>query len=328
MRNTDLTPGPSPKERGGTTLHFDVRFGFTLFLLLLLSACAQHKEEKPDATKVAVTHIDSITVYCDEGFQYLMDQEIKIYEYEQPDQHIHIVYRSENEVLKAMLTDTFSSAVLGRKLTEKENKDLFHNSNLQITERGFATDAVAIIANRKMDKDTISYNTVLSLLTNASHEYDLVFEGNGSGVINYMLAQIAHSSVHPSAFAAKNTDELVDYLRKDAKAIGFIPFMRISDEDDAAARELLKKVKVLYVSKADSSGKMVISTASQSEIADGSYPFDRPINFISHSMNDRVGTGFVNFLNRDQSGRIILKSGLVPFIMPQRLINVNTDGIK
>jgi len=325
MRDKDLTPTPSPKERGGTALK---RFGFVLFLLMLLSSCAQRREEKPDTSKVAITHIDSITVYCDEGFKYLMDQEIRIYEYEQPDQHIHIEYRSENEVLKAMMTDTFSSAILGRKLTEKENNDLFHNSNLQVTERGFAMDAVAIIANRKLDKDTISYAALLSLLTNTSHEYDLVFEGNGSGVINYMFAQIAHSAVHPSAFAAKNTDELVEYLQKDTKAIGFIPFMRMSDEDDPAARELLKKVKLMRVSKPDSTGKLVVSTASQSEIADGSYPFDRPINFISHSMNDRVGTGFVNFLNRDQSGRIILKSGLVPFIMPQRLINVKTDGIK
>jgi phosphate transport system substrate-binding protein len=234
----------------------------------------------------------------------------------------------EFAVLQAMMTDSFSSAVLGRRLTDRETADLYRHSRLQVSEYPFAMEAVAIIANKKLDRDTLSYDAILSLLRNTRHDYDLVFEGNGSGVIHYMFSQIAHSSVHPSAFAANSIDELVNYVQKDPKGIGFIPFIRISDEDDPLARELLKKVKVLYISKADSTGRILSSTASQSEIADGSYPFDRPISFVSHSMNDRVGTGFVNFLNRNQSGRIILKSGLVPFNMPPRLINVNTDGIK
>jgi hypothetical protein len=45
-------------------------------------------------------------------------------------------------------------------------------------------------------------------------------------------------------------------------------------------------------------------------------------------MEEKVGTGFVNFLYGDKSGRIILKAGLVPTIMPQRVVNVNTDTIK
>ena len=143
-----------------------------------------------------------------------------------------------------------------------------------------------------------------------------------------MFSQIAHASIRPSAYAAKNLGELVSYLQKDHKGIGFIPFDRISGEHDTAARNLLKKVKVLYVSRPDSTGRIVASTACQSEIADGSYPLDRPINLISHTMEQKVGTGFVNFLNREQSGRIILKAGLVPVIMPQRIINVSTDAIK
>jgi phosphate transport system substrate-binding protein len=294
---------------------------------LLLSSCTQQVQHKA-IHRDAVTQIDSITVYSDEAFRYLIDQEITIYEYEQPDQHIHVVYKPEAEVLKAMMTDSFSSAILGRKLTDKETQDLYRNSNIQVDEHPFATEAIAIIAGRKFDRDTLSYDAILALLRNTSHDYDLVFDSNGSGVINYMFSQIAHSSVHPSAFAAKGINDLVEYVQKDTKGLGFIPFTLISDEDSRDARDLLKKVKLLYISKADSSGSMHASTASQSEIADGSYPFDRPICVISHSMNDRVGTGFVNYLNREQSGRIILKSGLVPLVMPTRLINVHTDEIK
>ena len=317
-------PTPKPPEGGFNTRVLGL---VSVLLMLLFSGCRE--QQKPvQGNGTVITHIDSITVYCDEAFKYLIDQEIKIYEFEQPDQHIHAEYMSESEVMKTMLKDSFSSAVLGRRLTEKEISGIFRNSNLQINEHTFATDAIAIIANPGLDRDTLAYDAVLSLLTNRSQTYNLVFEGNGSGVIDYMFSQIAHSSVHPSAYAAKNIDELVEYIGKDKKTLGFIPYARISDEDDKAARELLKKVKVMYFGKLDTAGKMIYSTACQSDIADGSYPFDRPINFISHSMNEKVGTGFVNFLYREQSGRIVLKSGLIPFNMPQRVINVNTDPIK
>jgi phosphate transport system substrate-binding protein len=306
-------------------------FSFGILIWTLTFAACDNKQAAQEDDKkniVNTGHLDSITVYCDEGFQDLINQEISIYEMQQPAKHIHILYASETEVLRHLFADSFSTVIVGRKLREQERNKIYQKTNLQAEERVFATDAIAIIANRNLDSDTISYTSVLSLLINSSNEYNLVFEGNGSGVINYMFAQIARTSIRPSAYAAKNLNELIDYLQKDSKGIGFIPFSKISDENDTSARQLLKKVKVLYVSKADTTGRIISATACQSEIADGSYPLDRPINIISHTLQDNVGTGFVNFLYREQSGRIILKSGLVPAIMPQRVINVNTDGIK
>ena len=324
---SEMQNPPCPLCKGEiTTTLLSKKLFFILALAISFAACSNKQQQNSD--KSATGHIDSITVYCDEAFQYLIDQEIRIYEIEYPDKHIHTIYTSESEALKRLTTDSFSVVIVGRKLSEQERGDILHRTNLQVEEHTFATDAIAIIANRKLDRNTMPYEDILSLLTNKSSAYNLVFEGNGSGVINYMFAQIARSSVRPSAYAAKNLNELVDYLQKDTKGIGFIPFSRISDEYDTTALQLLKKVKLLYVSRMDSTGKLVSSTASQSEIADGSYPMDRPINFISHSMEDKVGTGFVNFLYSEKSGRIILKDGLVPAIMPQRVVNVNTDTIK
>lgn len=303
-----------------------VKGGCLIVFVLMFAACSQ--QQRPVAEAESVGRIDSATIYCDEAFRDLIDQEVSIYENGLPDKHITMVYTTETEALKRLSTDSFAMVIIGRRLREQERADILKRTNLQAEEHTFATDAVALVAGPGMERDTIAFTNVLALLNNTSHENDLVFEGNGSGVINYMFSQIANTSVHPSAFAAKNIDELVDYLRKDKKAIGFIPFARLSDEHDTSATDLLKKVKVLYVTKADSTGRMVSATACQSEIADGSYALDRPINLILHTMDEKVGTGFVNFLYREPSGRIILKAGLVPSIMPQRTINVNTDGIK
>ena len=291
-----------------------------------LYGCESHRSA--DNAQAHDLHIDSITVYCDDAFRYLLDQEQVIYESEQPDKHLHIIYQSEAEILRSMIRDSFSYGVLGRPLHDHERKELLHNTNLQVDEHAFASDAVALITNWHFDRDTLSYADIISLLTNTSNKYKLVFEANGAGTVSYMFAQIAHSATRPSAYAAASTDSLISYIQKDEKSIGFIPFGKLSDTDDKSARELLKKVKILYVSRPDTSGALIASTACQSDIADGSYPFIRRIHFISHGMNDRVGTGFVNFLYQERAGRIALKSGLVPTIMPQRIINVNTDKIK
>ncbi len=297
-----------------------------LAIALWLYGCQSHRSE--DAAHAQGLHIDSITVYCDDAFRYLLDQEQVIYESEQPDKHLHIVYQPEAEVLRSMIRDSFSYGVLGRPLHDHERKELLHNTNLQVDEHAFAFDAVALITNWHFDKDTLAYGEIISLLNNTSNKYKLVFEANGAGTVSYMFAQIAHSTARPSAYAAASSDDLISYIQKDEKSIGFIPFDKLSDTDDKSARELLKKVKILYISRPDTSGAIVAGTACQSDIADGSYPFIRRIHFISHGMNDRVGTGFVNFLYQERAGRIALKSGLVPTIMPQRIINVNTDKIK
>lgn len=273
------------------------------------------------------SHIDSITVYCDEAFRYIIDQEVRVYENDQPDQHLQVIYLSEAEVLRHLTADSFSTVVIGRRLRESERQQLFKKNHISPEERCFARDGIAIVASPDFALDTLSYVQVGRLVAGSATDYRVVFEGNGSGVLSYMFGLFSQSA-RPSAFAVKNTEELVAYLQKDAKAIGFIPYDKISDDDVASVRDLLKKVKLLYVSRPDSTGLTVVSAASQSEIADESYPFARPINFIQHSMDQKVGTGFVNFLYKERSGRIILKSGLVPVNMPSRTININTDGLK
>ena len=302
-------------------------WGFTIVIGLLIVSCTPRQPEVTATISATITHIDSLTVYCDEAYQYLMAQEIRIYELNQPDKHIHIVYEPETEVLKHLMIDSFAAVIVGRNLKKQDEDELFRKTRLQVEQHPFAKDGISIIANHHFAKDTIPYSLLLAILSGKNAECKVVFEGKGSGVISYMFAQIS-TSTSTSAFAVRNADELIDYIQKDTHTIGLMPYAAISDEDDTAVQHLLKKVKVLVITKVDSSGKTNATTACQSEIADGSYPLHRPINFITHTMDDKVGTGFANFLYKEQSGRIILKSGLVPTIMPTRVLNVNTDGIK
>ena len=99
-----------------------------LILLMAFSSCSYFRQP---ATQETTVHIASITVYCDEAFKYLIDQEIEIYEFEQPDQHIHVIYAAEAVVLKRLFTDSSAVVIVGRGLRDQEKKDLLHLSNIQ-----------------------------------------------------------------------------------------------------------------------------------------------------------------------------------------------------
>ena len=61
---------------------------------------------------------------------------------------------------------------------------------------------------------------------------------------------------------------------------------------------------------------------SQSTIADNTYPLIRTINIIDVQGKTGLGTGFASFAASDKGQRIVLKSGLMPVVLPKREINI------
>ncbi len=299
---------------------------FQLFFLIALLSFSSCKNKNIHEASIEDINKGNITILCDESFQYLMDQEVRCYENIFSNAHIQMKYLPEGEIFKSLVKDSFVTAVIARKLTEAEDKMLTNRVNLRPKQHVFARDAVAILANTSFKDSIISYETLKQLFSNNTAQIPLVFDNKQSGIVNYMFNLNTQKNLK-GAFALNSTDEVIDYLQKDDKALGFVSFAEISDRDVVKVRELLKKVKLISISQKDSTGKTIVSTASQSDIATKEYPLQRPLNYILYNEKERLGTGFVNFLFMERSERIIVKSGLIPSIMPERLVTVNTNGL-
>lgn len=268
-----------------------------------------------------------ITILCDQDLEYVMKQQGEVYEGLFDDSKINFNYVTEPELMKALYSREGQIAVIGRRLTEKERNDLQAIDTIIPREHLVASDALAIIVSKQSAIKKMSYTDFLAGFNSASPPYQYVFESKQSGLLQSF--DFFKNAKNPAAFFGMDSlGALINYLQMNENAIGFISFSKISDSDNERAKELLKKVNIVSIEIQDSTGKMVATRASQADIAEGVYPFVRPINYILLNPKERIGIGFANHLHRPSGSKLFLKTGLIPARMPERDFIINNDGIK
>ncbi len=268
-----------------------------------------------------------ITILCDQDLEYVMKQQGEVYEGLFDGSKINFTYLSEPELMKALYNREAQVAVIGRRMTEKERKDLQAIDTIIPREHLVASDALAIIVGKQSPIRKISYADFIAGLNSAKPTYHYIFESKQSGLLQSF--DFFKNAKNPTAFFGMDSlDALIDYLQKNENAMGFISFSKISDSDNERAKEILKKVNIVYVEIQDSTGKKIDTRATQADIAEGLYPFVRPINYILLNPKERIGIGFANHLHRPGGSKLFLKTGLIPARMPERDFIINNERIK
>jgi phosphate transport system substrate-binding protein len=64
---------------------------------------------------------------------------------------------------------------------------------------------------------------------------------------------------------------------------------------------------------------------SQSNIAQGFYPFTRKLYVLNYQGKKDLGIGFANYIRATQGQRIVLKSGLLPQEIPTRELEIRNE---
>ena len=121
--------------------------GFVLLTLLFVFSC-QQKNNKVEDTIIE----GKATFYVDESILPIVEDEVAVFETEY-NAKLHLVSRSESEVVNDLFNDTAKVAILTRTLSAKELK-VFQAKKINPRITPFATDAIAFIKN-KSTNDTI-----------------------------------------------------------------------------------------------------------------------------------------------------------------------------
>ncbi len=99
--------------------------GFLLLTLLFVFSC-----QKKTAANLDTIIEGKATLYVDESIQPIVEDEQAVFETEYKAK-LHLVTKSENEIVNAMLSDTAKIAVLTRKLSNKEIK-AFESKKIEV----------------------------------------------------------------------------------------------------------------------------------------------------------------------------------------------------
>ncbi len=297
---------------------------FFVILILVLPSCAPADES---ATK------GNFAIAVDESFTPLLGLEKEAFSYSYPKIKIDLVSTSEGKSIGLLLEDSVRMIVISRELDTTE-KQILGRSKIKYRSTKIAIDGVALIVNKDNPDSLITNGTLKNIFTgkikiwndlNSSGMRDsiiVVFDKGNSSNLSFLNTKLGLSKEEIKIFAAKSNVKVIDYVKNHKGALGIIGLGWISDKDSPLSMELKNNIKLMWVAGDSSEDTLEYYLPTQSDLAKKTYPFIREMICISREPGTGPATGFMNYIKSDIGQRIVLKSGLLPTIMPTRRIKI------
>ncbi len=253
------------------------------------------------------------SVSVDESLMPILEEQKQIFESKYK-ATINLVPSSEAEIMQALLKDSIQIAVVTQKLSIEDSIRIVKLKK-HPRQTLFASDAIALIANKKTNDTLISIQEIIDFMQGkpSTKIKGLVFDNPNSSSVRYMnnLAGLK-TAPEKNIFSFKSNQEVIKYISENNGIIGVVGLNWLQQNDVDTKNIHLLSVKSL---KNDA-----YIYPSQNNIADKSYPLARDLYIINCQGYDGLGMGFASFITGEIGQRIILKSGLLPFRIPGRNI--------
>jgi phosphate transport system substrate-binding protein len=295
---------------------------FGLTCMLIFFSCNKTNQTKEIEESILK---GSATVFVDETLVPIIDDQVAIFE-SKYDAKITTVAKSESELLLAFFKEKSGIAVLSRSLTEQEAK-VFKQNKINPKTTKFATDAIAIIANKGTKDTLIEIATLVDYLKGeqSSSIKGLVFDNPNSSTVRY-LQQLAGISSLPNKgiYSFKTNNDVIKFVAENDGMLGVVGLNWLT-QPMPAMQEFVNRVISLSVKGINSTN---FYAPSQNNIAEIKYPLARDLYIINAQGYSGLGMGFSSFIAGDIGQRIVLKSGLLPVRVPGRKLSIRKEIIK
>ncbi|MPR34389.1 PstS family phosphate ABC transporter substrate-binding protein [Salmonirosea aquatica] len=311
------------KNMFGTLLGVVIGSGF------LLMACSSGNLDNPRQ--------GTISVSADESFRPLVASLTHAYEGIYPDAHFNVSYKPEQEAILSLLRDSSRLAITSREL-KKEEREIINQQEGTLKEQKIAIDGIALIIGKANQDSLITIQELEGIFTGKIKDWSqlrgssqsgpitLVFDHANSSNLDYMLKRFGVKDVTKLPLYTSNSNEkVIDFVKENRSAIGFIGVNWISDGEAIRSQELSKGLRVMGVSEKENPTSIQdYGQPFQRDLRVGTYPLARFIYIISREGYSGLGGGLMTYIARDVGGLVIEKMGLVPTIPYPRDVEVQT----
>lgn len=275
------------------------------FTAVIFSACEDDKNKPTDTLSSG-----SIEISVDETYKPIIEEQLKVFDSSFPKASIKASYKPEAEVIKDFMDGKARLILVTRELLPAEKQTLQQNKVVP-TSLAVAKDAVALIVNKESTDTALSISQIKGILTGVyNKKYTVVFDHQGSSTVRYVLdSLIPGQKLGANVYAAKSNEAVIDYVKDNPDAIGFVGMSYVSDMEDPAGMAFIKDVKVVSVMH-DSLQRFY--QPYQAYIAPDWYPLTRNLYYVHRETYPGLGTGFANFLSRERGQLIFKQARLFP----------------
>lgn len=301
-------------------------FSLAFLCTLILASCGM----KDDITKQDSPTTGKLRIFYDEGIKLHIENQVFTFKATYKYAEIATVSSNEKACIEALYNDSCKVIAITRPLSEKEMQQ-FKAKNIYPQSSTVAGDAIAFIVPLSFPDSAISVDVLTELLKGNDSAYvkgqhiRMIFDNQNSGSIRQLKdSLVPNDNFGKNCSAVNNTPELISAVSASAHSIGICDYAWLSDKDDTATKEFLKKVKILAVSRKNSS---LAYMPDQSNIATRDYPFCRSICIIRRSPEFSLGKGIETFIAGEKGQLMFLKQGLPPNRQEERVIEVDMTPI-
>ncbi|MCC6816453.1 MAG: substrate-binding domain-containing protein [Saprospiraceae bacterium] len=269
-----------------------------------------------------------IDIFCDEALRSIVEQEEQIFERNYPHANVNIHYFSENELYDGFLNDSLDIIITTRSLDSSALQFLDQQKNLHPKTYPFAISAIAVISSFESFDSVLVYEDLLDAFRNKGRisNRKFVIENKSSGIARTLSELVNQEGLPQNFYALNSIDSLVILVSKNKDYIGFIDWSRVSDSDDQDAQNLLKKNRLVGISRPIDSIQSGFVRPYQYNLQDRKYPLTRTLKLISRSGRSDLGLGFASFITSEIGQRILLKAGFLPLYQTDRWIEIKPSG--
>jgi phosphate transport system substrate-binding protein len=271
------------------------------FLIMGFVATSCHDKEPKDTQTSG-----SIKISVDETYRPVMEEQIKVFTARFPDAVIKAEYKPEAECFDDFFNDSTRVIFVTRELTEKE-KEYAKSKSIYSRSLAMARDAVAFITSKNAKQQNFKLTELKDILTSKSNTgHQIVFDNQNSSTVRYITdSLIPGLQLSENVFAAKTSEEVINYVSKNDMAIGVIGVSWVADHSDSLTESFLQQVNIAGVWPDNDSVNDYVKPY-QAYIGLKEYPCTRNFYFISKESWQGLGTGFVNYLCRD--GQLVFRT--------------------
>ncbi|HMH20757.1 MAG TPA: substrate-binding domain-containing protein [Puia sp.] len=294
---------------------------------LALAGCSSRNGNKnPQETPISGT----INISVDESFKPIIDSQIKVFESAFPDAKVIAHYKSESECIRDLAKqgeDSTRMIIVTRGLTVEEENYYKEVQHIPPKFGVLAYDAVAVIVNNTAKDSIFDMKDIHAMLDGTDKNHQPVMDGlSATSTVRYAIDSILHGqSLGKNVTAARSSEEVINYVAANPRAVGFIGVSWIGDQDDPAQLSFLKKVGIASVRCANCLGTTYVKPY-QANIALGRYPLVRGLYYVLKENFNGVGSNFVNFLQYERGQLIFRRAYLVPGKMSFEIRNMQISN--
>jgi phosphate transport system substrate-binding protein len=291
---------------------------FILFALFCAGLWSCNEAPKPTDTLSKGV----IDIAADESYRPIIDEELKVFDSCYPDATINVHYKPEDSCFKDYFENKARIILVSRDLTKTE-KDFCTENKIYNTSLPLALDAIAVIANNACIDTEMDINMLKGILTGTyKTKYIVALDNSNSSTQKFLADSIlGGAALGSNVFAAKGNAAVLNYVKSTPNAIGFVGVSYISQpEDSSNIGGFISGVRVIAlknkeVTTIDNSDLRPFNKPYQAIIARKAYPLTRKLFYINRESYLGLGTGFANFLGREQGQLIFAHAHLFPLRM-------------